>query len=312
MRIVILALAGFVLFFCPVARAWTSAGHGLSETNSWSLSSPDGKCEICVSLDGNRLSYFALYRGKVVIQRSPLGLQRDDQDFQSNLAFGHAGEIYSRREQYELYAGIQPRIDHLLNHRHLVFRNTNRIALEIELAAGTGGVAFRYHFGETNGATCVVKSESTGFKLPLNATGWLQPYHAAGPYTPAYEDFYFHVSPAQSPPESRAKPRGWAFPALFRIPDPGVWALLTESGTDDSYCGCHLDGDSSGGLYHIAFPLADEATKGFVTKVGPEPRNSLPWTMPWRVIVLGESAGEIALQTLVTDLAPPSAIPDTA
>lgn len=312
MRIVILALAGFVLFFCPVARAWTSAGHGLSETNSWSLSSPDGKCEICVSLDGNRLSYFALYRGKVAIQRSPLGLQRDDQDFQSNLAFGHAGEIYSRREQYELYAGIQPRVDHLLNHRHLVFRNTNRVALEIELAAGTEGVAFRYHFGETNGATCVVKSESTGFKLPLNATGWLQPYHAAGPYTPAYEDFYFHVSPAQSPPESRAKPRGWAFPALFRIPDPGVWALLTESGTDDSYCGCHLDGDSSGGLYHIAFPLADEATKGFVTKVGPEPRNSLPWTMPWRVIVLGESAGEIALQTLVTDLAPPSAIPDTA
>jgi hypothetical protein len=240
-----------------------------------------------------------------------LGLQRDDQDFEHNLVFGRAGEVYGRREQYELFAGIQPRIDHLLNHRRLVFHNVNDVALGIEMAAGTEGVAFRYHFSETNGTTRVVTSESTGFKLPLNATGWLQPYHEAGPYTPAYEDFYFHVSPTESPPESRAKPRGWAFPALFRIPDPGVWALLTESGTDDSYCGCHLDGASSGGLYHIAFPLADEATKGVVTKSGPEPRNPLPWTMPWRVIVLGESAGEIALQTLVTDLAKPSAIPDT-
>ena len=285
---------------------------GQFETNSWSLTSPDGKCEICVSLDVNSLSYFALYNGKVVIQRSPLGLQRDDQDFQRNLMLGRAGEVYSHREQYELWTGIQPRIDHLLNHRRLVFRNANHSAFEIELAAGTEGVAFRYHFGETNGVTHVVKSELTGFKLPLNATGWLQPYHAAGPYTPAYEDFYFRVSPAESPPESRAKPRGWAFPALFRIPEVGVWALLTESGTDDSYCGCHLAGDSSGGLYHIAFPFADEATKGVAARSGPEPRNPLPWTMPWRVIVLGEAAGEIALQTLVTDLAPPSAVPDTS
>src|ERR1019366_3254381 len=80
---------------------------GLVETNSWSLTSPDGKCEICVSLDANSLSYFALYNGKVVIQKSPLGLQRDDQDLQRNLTFGHAGEGYSHREQYELFTGIQ-------------------------------------------------------------------------------------------------------------------------------------------------------------------------------------------------------------
>ncbi len=67
-----------------------------------------------------------------------------------------------------------------------------------------------------------------------------------------------------------------------------------------------------GGIYHIAFPLADEATKGQTNKVGPEPRYTLPWTMPWRVIVLGKSAGDIAMATLVTDLAPPSRIVDTS
>ena len=34
--------------------------------------------------------------------------------------------------------------------------------------------------------------------------------------------------------------------------------------------------------------------------------------MPWRVIVLGKTAGDIALETLVTDLAPASRIADTS
>ena len=50
---------------------------------------------------------------------------------------------------------------------------------------------------------------------------------------------------------------------------------------------------------------------GKVSRLGPEPRSTLPWTMPWRVIVLGKTAGDIALATLVTDLAPPSRIKDT-
>jgi hypothetical protein len=88
--------------------------------------------------------------------------------------------------------------------------------------------------------------------------------------------------------------------------------LLTESGTDASYCATHLDADSSLGRYRIAFPSADEATRGQTNHVGPEPRWTTPWTLPWRVLVLGQSAGAIALATLVTDLAPATAIKDTS
>ena len=63
-----------------------------------------------------------------------------------------------------------------------------------------------------------------------------------------------------------------------------------------------LNPDCSGGVYRIAFPLADETTRGYTNKFGPEPRFTLPWTMPWRVMVLGKSAGDIATATLVTDL----------
>lgn len=287
---------------------WADGADG----NCWSLKSPNRKCEISVSLDAGRLSYQVFRDGQIVLQKSPMGLLCDDQHFESELSIAGAGKAFRTREEYELFAGVQPRVNHVLNHRRLVFRNANKIPIEIELAAGDEGVAFRYRFSETNAAVRVVQSELTGFSLPLNARGWLQPYHKAGPYTPAYEDLYFHVAPGVLPPESRAKPMGWAFPALFHVPDASTWVLLTESGTDGSFCGCHLNPDSEGGLCRIAFPLADEATKGVLNNVGPEPRFTLPWTMPWRVIVLGKSAGDIALETFVTDLAPASRIVDTS
>jgi alpha-glucosidase len=306
-QLTVLSIIAFVLL-----PAITS-GASLAESNSWSLASPDGQCEITVSLgnDGS-LSYQAMRAGKIVIQKSPLGLRRDDQDFERGLAFIDAGKVRSRYEEYELFAGVQPRINHLLNFRDLTFHNPGGAAVAIELAASDEGVAFRYRFPGTNDAVRVVQSELTGFTLPQNARGWLQPFHAAGPYTPAYEDFYFHVSPGDPPPDSRQKAVGWAFPALFHVPGAATWVLLTESGTDKSYCACHLNPDSSGGLYRIAFPLADETTQGYTNKFGPEPRYSLPWTMPWRVIVMGQSPGDIALETLVTDLAPPSRIADTS
>jgi hypothetical protein len=65
-------------------------------------------------------------------------------------------------------------------------------------------------------------------------------------------------------------------------------------------------------VYRIAFPLADETTRGYTNQFGPEPRYTLPWTMPWRVIVLGKSVGDIATETLVTDLSAPSRIADTS
>ncbi len=281
--------------------------------DSWALTSPDKQCEISVSLgaDGT-LSYEVLRAGKTVIEKSPLGLLRDDQDFEHSLTFDHAGKPESRREKYELFASTQPRVDHIVNHLSLTFLNANHIPFDVELAASDEGTAFRYRFTQSSSDVHVVESELTSFTIPQNARGWMQPYHAAGPYTPAYEDFFFAVSPGDPPPDSRQKAVGWAFPALFQVPDAATWVLLTEAGTDESYCACHLSPNCSNGVYQIAFPLADETTRGYTNKFGPEPRYPLPWTMPWRVMVLGKTAGDIALETLVTDLSAPSRIADTS
>ncbi len=285
----------------------------MPETHSWALYSPNhaNGISIALSADG-QLSYETLRAGKIVIQKSPLGLRCNDQDFETALSLSTAEKVFTRREKYQLFAGVRPQVDHRLNFRRLTFHNPQGALLEVELAASDEGVAFRYGFPETNSAVRVAEVELTGFRVATNASGWLQPYHAAGPYTPAYEDFYFPVAPGDPPPDSRQKAVGWAFPALFHIPDADTWVLLTETGTDGAYCACHLGPDSSGGLYRIAFPLADETTQGYTNQFGPEPRYPLPWTMPWRVIVMSQSAGNIATEMLVTDLAPPSRIADTS
>ena len=226
-------LAVFALIF-PGARL------AAAEARTWSLTSPDGQCLIAVSLaaDG-RLTYTAARAGKTVLPPSPLGLRRDDQTFAASLTLAAAGKITARHERYELFAGPRPRVDHVLKQRTLEFRNSAGAPVLLDLAAANEGVAFRYRFPETNAAVHVLAAELTGFALPLAARGWLQPYPAAGPYTPAYEDFYFHVAPGERPPDSRGHAVGWAFPALFHVPAAATWVLLTESGTDASFCACH-------------------------------------------------------------------------
>ncbi len=283
-----------------------------TEANLWSVASPDGRCAISVLLDAGNLSYQASRGGKTVIEKSPLGLRRDDQDFEHSLTFNNAGKVIKQREKYELFAGTQPHVDHLVNHRTLTFRNANNVPIELELAASDEGVAFRYRFTTNSSDVRIVESELSSFAIPAHASGWMQPYHSAGPYTPAYEDFFFHVVPGDAPPNSRQKAVGWAFPALFHITNAATWILITEAGTDESYCACHLKPKCANGIYQIAFPLADETTRGYTNQFSPEPRFTLPWTLPWRVIVMGKSAGDIATSTLVTDLSAPSKIKDTS
>ncbi|HVU27208.1 MAG TPA: glycoside hydrolase family 97 catalytic domain-containing protein [Verrucomicrobiae bacterium] len=298
--------------FLPMAALIFLTGKIFAAENSWQLFSPDKQNEISVSLADGKLSYEVFRADKIVIEKSSLGLRRDDQNFESGLIFDRAGKIEKHREKYELFDGAQPRVNHIVNHRTLVFRNGKNSSLEIELAASDEGVAFRYIFPEKSDAIRIVESEASSFTIPPNARGWMQPYHAAGPYTPAYEDFYFAVSPGDPPPDSRAKAVGWAFPALFKIHDADAWILLTEAGTDESYCACHLKPNCANGIYQIAFPLADETTRGYTNKFSPEPRWTLPWNLPWRVIVIGQSAGDIATSTLITDLSAPSKIADTS
>jgi hypothetical protein len=280
---------------------------------SISLSSPDKAREIVISLtDEGVLSYRVNLHVKPVLRDSPLGLKTSTHDFTRGLKLITSGKVETRRERYELFAGIMPRMDRVLNHRSVEFHNQDGASMMVDLAASDEGVAFRHRFTSSSGAPTHIMEERTGFHLPQDARAWLQPLHAAGKYTPAYEDFYFQVSPGDPPPHSREKPIGWAFPALFRIPSADAWILITEVSSLDPYPACHLAPDSKDSIYRIAFPRKNERDLEKGADEPEPPHHRFPWTLPWRAVLLAEDAAEIATSTLVTDLAPPSRLTDVS
>ncbi|QIP16528.1 glycoside hydrolase family 97 protein [Spirosoma aureum] len=281
-------------------------------SQSMDLSSRLGSNKITLSLTKNgELKYRVTRRGKIIIADSPLGLNCDDQDFTAGLSLVTVSPIEVRRETYELKVGNVKTINHVFDTKSITFKNRSGALMIIDLVSGQEGVAFRYRFPDQAKKLRVINTENTGFQIEKKAKGWLQPYNKAGKVTPGYEDFYLNIHPGDSIRNPRNPSVGWCLPALFQVNEGKNWVLLAESGTDGSFPGCHLQPDSQGGLYKIAFAEKDEK---YTLPLGDNnhPASNLPWTMPWRVIIIGEKAGDILLSSLITDLAPASKLDDTS
>lgn len=277
------------------------------------VKSKDGSNKITLSLNENGALYYKVTRkDKVLISDSRLGLDCADQNFTSGLSIAKISPIEDRREKYELKVGNYKSIDHVFESKSITFKNSQGALMILDLIAGDEGVAFRYRFPENGNKKRVIKDEITGFHIEKNAKGWMQPYNKAGDYTPGYEDFYVSVKSGDTVNNARNPSVGWCMPALFNVNENKTWILIAESGTDGSFPGCHLKPDAAGGIYKVAFAKEDEKyTLPLPEKENAYPESTLPWVMPWRVIIIGENAGDILLSTLITDLAPASKIENT-
>jgi alpha-glucosidase len=290
----------------------------------WPLMSPDGRTSIVIALTDGRLSWHATRAGADVILDSPLGVRRADQAFVEGLTLVRASDERVIDERYGMPHG--KRRDHRVHGRErtLVFANAEGATVEVIVRAHDDGVALRYRFPAQTGAVAqtghggadagtrtgapralkdaVVKTvieEATGFHVPEGATGWMLPQQPPHKYGPAYEDFFREVPAGTTAPT----PSGWSFPALFKTKG-GSWLLITEAGLDSGFCGTRLASEAPGGTYRIRLPEAGEGLGVGDT----QPSSALPWTLPWRVVEIGDAAGRILESDLVSDLSPPSRI----
>lgn len=284
-----------------------------AQNEGLSLKSKDNLNKIELSLtEGGKLSYKVTRKDKTIILDSPLGLTFENNDFTSGLSVVKVSPVEEKHEKYELKVANNKVADHVFETKSITFKNQQGALLTIDLIAGTEGVAFRYKFTEKENQKRVLKNEITGFHIEQNAKGWLQPYNKAGDYTPGYEDFYVNVKSGDPISGARNESVGWCMPALFNVNNTKNWVLIAESGTDGLFSGCHLQPDSKDGIYSIAFAKKDEKFTLPLPDKDAYPESNLPWTMPWRVIMIGDKAGDILLSTMITDLAPASKIEDTS
>ncbi|HEX7598615.1 MAG TPA: glycoside hydrolase family 97 N-terminal domain-containing protein, partial [Polyangia bacterium] len=227
---------------------------------------------------------------------SPLGITRKDADFTDDLRFlgSSQGQV---TDAYTMPRGKRGPTSNTGVEEVLSFRTPQGARMDLIVRAYDDGFAFRYHFPETAPGRFGVIREATGFAFAAGSHATLMPVYEPGANQTSEWLTGLRVG--------TAAPTGawWALPGLIASADGAHWALLTESGLNAGSAALGLAGKSVGAIYRVRFPHPDEeAGQGEV-----QPSFSLPWSTPWRMVILSDHLAGIVESTLATDLAPPAA-----
>src|SRR5690606_11690157 len=246
------------------------------------MDSPDKNLSVSCSIDDGRLVYTVVYKGKVILEKSPLGLQTNEGDFTANLQIVavNTDEIEKEYEQDRIKTS---HVRYQANILTLTVENANKKRMSVVFQVSNDDIAFRYElpiWGERR--SVVVEEASTGYRFPAQATSFLSnmmtPMTAFARTAPSYESGYRVDAPI-----AKAKSEyGFVFPALFKIGEDG-WALLSETGVSSLYCASHLSEISEDGVFHVAYPQMAQ-NNGFGSTGA---ALSLPGVTPWRTITVG-------------------------
>jgi alpha-glucosidase len=289
----------------------------LQVENSWEVTSPNGQVTVKIERadlgtdsaypPGPRL-YYQVFLGaqnsrRPLLLPSPLGIAREDQAFLEDLVFESRGDTRRIAEDYRLLHGKKSRCTNQGTELTLNFRNPSGAPLQLIFRAYDDGVAFRYRFPDEKERQMLTE-ETTGFRIPPSAVGYLLPHDNPSQWTPAYEQYFMREVPVGTTSPIEA---GWSFPALFHLKDGEHWVLITEADLDRSYFGSRLAAEASHGIYRIRMP--DEGEGNGTGSI--QPSASLPWSTPWRVLIAGANLATLFESTLVTDVSRPSVVTDT-
>jgi alpha-glucosidase len=292
------------IFICLLFFSFVSCRSGDA---SWIINSPSGNLKTIVTTDGKNVFYsiVTLSNGTetVVLPASPLGLERSDASFYNNLVVDSLTREAEISDSYTMITGKQRQLSYKAHEATLYLSNSSKHKLQIVFRVFNDGVGFRYVFPEKLNNKVSVLAEKTGFNIPVTADGWISPYERSNNYgQPGYELDYLAVKSGTASPDSI----GWAFPMLFK--NGSQWLYLSETGLDETYCGSHLDNEKNKGVYTIAFPKPNER----YGKGAANPTSELPWALPWRYIVVGNSINEIYGSSIGYHLAQPSKLADVS
>jgi alpha-glucosidase len=282
-------------------------GSCQQKAKSWQLDSPGHKIRVEVSMpdplgsEGLFYTVFIKANGSyaAVMDPSPLGIEREDGRFVEHLELLSVEEKQDVQEHYALVCGKKKECNPAFNSIQINLRNQEKKEVSLIFRAYGDGIAFRYHFPGKSENDMRVTAELTGFDFK-DGNFWAHPYDTLSKWSPAYETFY--QGPIDVGTPAPWNKNGWAFPIL--VESGNTWMLVSEAGFDGTYGASHLDASCAAGRYMIRFAEAGEA-EGYYENTSHAP---LPWSTPWRFIVIGNTPGEIVETTLPTDLSAPAAV----
>jgi Glycoside hydrolase 97. len=257
------------------------------------ITSPDGNISISCKLSKS-LNYNVAFKGKTLIENSPVGLQFSDGDFSNNIRFGKPA-FRDTTEDYELVVGKS-------SHVHTHYKEVS-IPMEtlvpskkiiFIIRAFNDGVAFRYEMQAGNHMqSFTLLEENSGFKLkgdPVVRTLFLPNFLSS-------HEGYYSVLPLSKIKEDTLMD----IPTLFEF-EGGVYMGITEAALLD-YAGMYLT-KHNGILTGKLSPLPQQQS----IKV----KATLPHVSPWRVLLISDRIGALIESNILTSLCPPSKIKDVS
>ena len=265
------------------------------------MSGPDQQLRVNVSVENGAPLYSVTYKGKTILEPSPLGFVANIGDFSQGMTYVEQKKR-TIEETYTLDRIKKSTVNYHANELTVTFQNADRQPMDVTFRVSNNDLAFRYElprYGDTG--SIVIRREATGFDFPSYTTTFLAPQ--SDPMVgwkrtkPSYEEEYA----ADAPLTQRSQfGHGFTFPCLFRIGDDG-WAMVSETGVDSRYCASRLSDATADGLFTIAFPMPEENNgNGTVA-----PGFALPGATPWRTITVGDNLKPIVETTVPWDVVTP-------
>ena len=265
------------------------------------VSGPDNQLKVDISVDNGNPFYSVTYKGKTILEKSPLGFVADLGDFSKGMTYV-GQKSRSMEESYRIDRIKQSEVDYHANELTVTLENAEKKPIDVTFRVSDNDIAFRYEmprYGETG--SIVIEKEATGFDFPSYTTVFLTPQSTPmigwKRTKPSYEEEYITDAPLTTRSQYG---EGFTFPCLFRIGNDG-WALVSETGVDSRYCASHLSDATPEGLFSIAFPMPEENNgNGTVA-----PGLALPGITPWRTITVGDNLKPIVETTVPWDVVEP-------
>ncbi|MEJ8843651.1 glycoside hydrolase family 97 catalytic domain-containing protein [Lacibacter sp. H375] len=229
-----------------------------------------------------------------VMKNSVLGISRKDQSFTDNLRLVGESKITQVHDQYKMICGKRNLCENFGREKTFSYKNANDQSLDIVFRVYNDGITFRYIFPNRSDSAVSIISEATTYNLPESTHRWMQPYSVA------YEDFF----PLSKNGLSINKEQEWGFPALFKIKNEPVYALISEADVSENNCAAKLSNLKNANAYHVKYPsLGNNTNETGVTAI-------LPWTSQWHTLMVGKLSA-IVESTLITDVSQPNQLKET-
>lgn len=278
------------------------------------LQSPDGAVSIAFDAPGGRLSYRVAFRGRTVVEWSPLGLAVEGAPAMGSTVRIEKAARSSQDETWTMRTGKSSSIRN--HYKALVLETVETGAaarrLMVEARAYDDGVAFRYVVPEQAALPELrLMNEATEFRFTKDADTF--PIISRG-FQTSNEDDYHELPLGGLHPEYLIN-----LPLLLHV--PGVaWVGITEADIEN-YANLFLTGTGSRTLAaRLATRVEDVNTsaesapqfdpKSDAAKVSVIARP--PVRSGWRVLMMADDPGRLVESNLVLNLNPPSAIGDAA